>query len=386
MKNTILLLACTLLLTHTQAQQPETVYGNARIEKPTSWYQTQSTAWKKEVDKNPKNGQAWYNYYYANRVLAYRGDDTRSAEEKQKVITQLVEDMGKNIPDSYEYNLCKWAMGGFDMNQLPYLKKAAQLGPDRTEHIDFMINVGEIERNIPERDKQSLRKLETNNVSTGMLYYNYNVMMGLEPNAILLTCGDNDTYPIWVLQAKGIRKDITVINISLAMIDDYRKKLFTELGIEQMGPANSKDPKVVDEYYKNFRDHLIEQLTNNKKNYPVYLALTTANENFIDTIQEHLYLTGLAYQYKKEPMDNMALLRKNFEQHYALDYIDVPFYTDISTEKVKMINMNYLVPMLKLYDHYTAAGEKQKQDWIKEKILAVSKDTEYEEAARKHLH
>ena len=49
------------------------------------------------------------------------------------------------------------------------------------------------------------------------------------------------------------------------------------------------------------------------------------------------------------------------------------------------MNTNYLIPMLKLYEHYKLSGELRKQQWLKEKILLVAEDTENEMTVLKHL-
>lgn len=384
MKKLIIITAAFFCFT-VQAQTAEKIYGNARQHKPIAYYKEQSLAWKKLVDANPKDANAWYNYYYANRNIMFN-DTTKefSQEERHQRVLKIVEEMSKSIPDSYEYHICKWQMSGHDPKFAFHLKRAIELGEGRVEHIDYLINQGELERKITDRDLYSVKKFEAGQFSTGIIYYNYNVLIGLEKNAILLTSGDNDTYPIWYLQAKGIRKDVTVLNTSLILLDDYREKIFKELGI-----GNSKKnigPDMSQEERERYRNTLVINIAANTQKRPVCLALTSAGDDkYTKTIQADLYLTGLSYLYTRESVDNIAFIKKNVETVYAFDYLDKSFYAEISPDLVKIVNGNYLIPLLTLYDHYKLAGDYYKCDWVKTKLMLIAKGTEHEEEVLKHF-
>jgi hypothetical protein len=338
------------------AQEAQPVHKYTEEQMAPEWYAAQVTAWKRVVEKTPTDADAWLNYFRAVRYSGF-GDTSTSWEEKTRRQMDAAGEIGRALPDSWIYHYTTYWAGGNDLSLYPHLERALELHPDYALLSSDLVTYNEVTGHPDKMELYCRKWYESRSLSPGLLDYNYNVLMSLDSNAVLVTVGDNDTYPIWILQnARGIRPDVTVLNTSLILIPEYRARLMKEKNIRADETLLS-DEHLGKVSVETGQAEFFASLARSTKR-PVYFALT-ADTGLTSLIRDDLYTVGLANRYSPHRIDNLAILERNWRA-FRLNYLDFDIYDESYTfnhHLLPMLNMNYVTPAMLLYEHYRIAGK-----------------------------
>jgi hypothetical protein len=377
MKRALLALLCAATFTTAHSQTPQKIHGFADLYMPHEFYAEQMKLWQHETERNPKNADAWFNLFKATRYDGFESE--LSGDEKKERMDKLFKNMERAIPNTFEYHYAMWWNGGNDDKMLPHLEKAYALKQDYAELGDDFATHYELQLNEEKKAFFAKKWYETRSMAPGLLKYHYNVLQSLEPNAVIVTCGDNDTYPIWLLQyGRGLRPDVTVLNTGLIAATEYREKFLKKHRIG--GDASLlNEERFAEKSYDECLQEFLKSVAENTKNRPVYFGLTI-EPNWLKLVSENLYVVGLANKYSEKRIDNIALLKKNWEA-FHLDYLNNDFYDEnyiFNEQRLPEFNLNYVVPAKLLFDHYTASGESFKAETFKNFAVKIGADAKRE--------
>lgn len=378
-------LSLCLTLPVVAQETPQPIPPFVQERKSHEWYQHQLSLWEAETKNHPTNGDAWYNRFKAQRYVFF-GDTTTTQEVRNTTMDKLIAAMGKAIPNSWEYHLVVWRNGGNRTEFLPHLEKAYSLNPNHPDIVDEMATYNEIAMKRDKRDEFAKKWYNLKAMSPALLAYAYNVLITLEKNAILVTCGDNDTYPFWLLQAaKNIRPDVVIMNTSLISHADYRPK-FMEYYTIKGDVSLMSDEHFAKEGYEKSLQEFIRSVAIANPQHPLYISITV-DPSVGELIKDDLYLIGLANKYSPKRLDNIALLKRNWEIMH-LDYLSQRFYDEdyaFNRSLLPDLNMNYIPGAALLYEHYMLSGESTKAQQLKEFALNIARAAGQEKDAEEYF-
>jgi tetratricopeptide (TPR) repeat protein len=208
-----------------------------------------------------------------------------------------------------------------------------------------------------------------NDRSRNFIAYDYanNYFKSCGKDAILITNGDNDTFPTWCVQeVYGVRRDVRVVNLSLANTDWYIKQLRDKLHL----PIGWTDAQIgalrpyvgQDNSRHRLQDQLLDHLIyNNNWKVPIVFAVTVSEDNRRyrgKSIEDLLVLEGMVYRLsKKQGKDqlNFDLTEKLYEHEYS--YRGVSDSTIYKSESTRRLINNYAQGFLVLADSLRKAKD-----------------------------
>ncbi len=266
--------------------RPEQVVSKRIKVYDTETYNQLALQWKAYNDQFPSEF-AYANWMYAAR---YAGWDNY----------EPLLDAGVNKYPANPTMLYLKSMTGYGKSESPetrrYLEKAVELDPGYSDPWFSLVTVYMCAGEWQQVDVALRRLLESGVVQDVVMDYNYNVLLSLEKNAILVTNGDNDTYPVWILQRiLNIRPDVTVVNRSLLNTDWYALQLIDQGRIPRFITADElaemrkgKGP---------YDTMLIEKLlpSAKKNQQPLYFALTLYMNEPLEKLAADGFTVGLAH-------------------------------------------------------------------------------------------
>jgi len=336
------------------AGTPEIILPKTKIIHPVNWYSEQSLNWREETVRNKNNPQAWVNYFTASRYGQQPGEQ----------LNQIVHEMELAVPGTFELLLVQGWNEGFSSKSYDFLTRAFTMKPDDPSTYSSLLLLNELLLNKQDRKTFCNRLFESGLVSGSLLNYSYNVLMSLDRDAVLITEGDNTTIPIFILQdIMNVREDVIVLNLDLLLEPIYRSQRLSQADIKLTGFDGfvTEDPKKL----------LCSTLPLENPDKKFYYALTLSGEN-IAPIKDQLYVVGLASRLSKERLNNIAVIKENLEKRFLLDYLAVDFNGENELAAGKVLNANYLVPMILLNDHYVKNGNAEESKRLEQIVTKLA--------------
>lgn len=352
-----ILIACIVCLFCSDAEvlsQPEPVPRlTVRALDKTSYVEL-AKEWKKYIDKHGETAEALVNlgmaYNYSGEIGAAEAAGKRAVEIEPDNPRALVFYAKMLIIDNERTE-----------NALEYLARARKIAPDSEEGLTLLA-VTYMRRGELAKSEKVFGTIFDQKLFTRPLQdLAYNMLVGLPEGAVLITNGDNDTFPPLALQAgMGFRDDVIVLNRHLLNLEAYTDALFERYPFLDTGGRIEKRKGKI-------RSNALLERMLEKSNVPIYIS-TTVNLGDLDFLPD-LTLEGLS---KRPPGKGLSFEEsaRLFLDRYRMDSAtDWSIPWDLMPSISGLMN-NYLACMVRLAEEKELRADTRRR--LLEKALEIA--------------
>lgn len=325
---------------------------------PREEYAKLAEDWRGFAKNNPTSAIAQVEL---SRAMRYANQGT--PDEREALVRKALE-LDPNCPEALEaMGFVHFSMKGDRGEARRVGEKAAGLAPQWPEPHFLLTSIAMVEGQVDETRKHLQALLDLGALPSPLLDFAYNLLVSAEPNAVLFTNGDNDTYPPLALQLiRGVRPDVRVVNLSLLNLEPYAKNVwksppgspapFTDADVARLFAAMGKEKTTKGLMTSQvILQDLTDRVAKGSWTGPVYLALTVT-PNFNACCEHHLQMEGLLWRVHKDlvpaasgaedcvPIDAVKTLHL-FRSEFRVDSATDLAYPWGPTSSISRLMINY---------------------------------------------
>jgi tetratricopeptide (TPR) repeat protein len=358
------------------ADMPERIVSWRERILPPERYQALVKEWQRYVDTHPREALGYVYLWRAKRYAQAGGHDegVRLMEKAYGLDPNCAEVL--NDLSSLEFGKAERDLGDFSRTR-ELAERAIALRPDWPEpHINLLtlaLRTGDSAGQAAQL--QALARKGA--FAPQLLDFAHNLLVSARPGAIILTNGDNDTYPPLAMQRVfGQRTDVAIVNLSLLNLRTYSKAVlagdakrpgpFTAMEIEAL-QAQARDAKQPPMH--SIVRALVQKIATGSWTGPVSFACTVYPGTLQEVCTQPLIQEGLLFRVAagKQPKERRSdeipvnaartdsLLSRDFRLQSATQF----GYAWDPESAVAMLQWNYISTWQRTATAYAEAGNLQ---------------------------
>lgn len=352
--------------------RPEKIVSKREVIYDTDTYMKLAELWEQYYEAYPSE-DAYANWMYALRYAGFK--------DYLDLVGKGLKKYPANPVLLYLASMKKHGSSGNDIGRMQ-LEKATVIDPTYTDPW-FSLIINYMSQGDEERTNLALRNiLDGHAIADEIMDFSYNMLQILEPDAILITNGDNDTYPGWILtRILNIRPDVTIVNRSLLNTEWYPVYLIkrgapafiTEYYLKELRetlPAYYKEQNLQVPSVGLPSDTLLTMLIEQsvRESRPVYFAKTLTQTDVISRYEEggrHLGIVTLITPPVRSHKEDIECLFKIWLSEFRTGGIDSWRLAHAKeADAGRKIVMWYALAIMKMQNTITELAPELRQDLL----------------------
>ena len=282
---------------------------------------------------------------------------TPTSKQIQKLNYELIKIKNAN-QNSFEYYLYNYKIGNYDFDRIEDLKMASKLQPNHSEVIKSLSAFHYIQGNTQLLEAQLLKMHSAKHFTSQLTGFAKDVLKSMPKNAILITHGEDDTYPLLIEQyINNIRQDVKVISLDHLQSEDYREKLREE------GLAIPLGNNINTSFFKEFVTQNSEKI----------VIATSLPKSYLGTVSNSLNVEGLGFNVS--PNKKSKSQQKNLVKLYD-EHINKALNQKLNSGGYNKLLGNYLPLLFEIRNYWIDKSNAGKVDEIESQIIRIGKKTD----------